>query len=220
MAVTQCPHCGLEVGSGERVAGRFECPHCGKELGEIDEENEVGWFLPWICLVALFGIIIVDSLMNPDTFKKDQSFWESIISHGGTDFGFWNFIVSVIIFLLLLLFGALALLLSFLPDAEPEDGMQSEMNNEFDELIENAINQSEQIDQSLGRYAIIDVDGFFNLNRTMLTLSLTFIFFGLIGAGRANVSTMELILYWGGSLSVFLFTTFIEIRNLISWLSK
>jgi hypothetical protein len=220
MAVTQCPHCGLEVGSGERVAGRFECPHCGKELGEIDEENEVGWFLPWICLVALFGIIIVDSLMNPDTFKKDQSFWESIISHGGTDFGFWNFIVSVIIFLLLLLFGALALLLSFLPDAEPEDGMQSEMNNEFDELIENAINQSEQIDQSLGRYAIIDVDGFFNLNRTMLTLSLTFIFFGLIGAGRSNVSTMELILYWGGSLSVFLFTTFIEIRNLISWLSK
>jgi hypothetical protein len=220
MAVTQCPHCGLEVGSGERVAGRFECPHCGKELGEIDEENEVGWFLPWICLVALFGIIIVDSLMNPDTFKKDQSFWESIISHGGTDFGFWNFIVSVIIFLLLLLFGALALLLSFLPDAEPEDGMQSEMNNEFAELIENAINQSEQIDQSLGRYAIIDVDGFFNLNRTMLTLSLTFIFFGLIGAGRANVSTMELILYWGGSLSVFLFTTFIEIRNLISWLSK
>ena len=183
-----------------------------------DEENKAGWFLPWICLVALFGIIIVDSLMNPDGLKKDQSFWDSLFRGGG--FGFWNFIVSVIIFILLLLFGALALLLSFLPDAEPEDGMQFEVDNEFDELIENAVLQSEQIDQSLGRYAIIDVDGFFNLNRTMLTLSLTLIFFGLIGAGRSNLSTIELLLFWGGSLSVFLFTTFIEIRNLISWLSK
>jgi hypothetical protein len=187
------------------------------ESGE-DEENGGGWFLPWICLVALFGIIIVDSLMNPDSLKKDQSFWDSLFRGGG--FGFWNFIVSVIIFILLLLFGSLALLLSFLPDAEPEDGMQSEIDNEFDELIENVIIQSEKIDQSLGRYAIIDVDGFFNLNRTMLTLSLTLIFFGLIGAGRSNLSTIELLLFWGGSLSVFLFTTFIEIRNLISWLSK
>ena len=218
MTVTLCPHCGLEVELDEGVPGRIGCPHCGKELGERDKENEGGWFLPWICLVALFGIIIVDSLMNPDTLKKDQSFWDSLFRGGG--FGFWNFIVSVVIFILLLLFGALALLLSFLPDAEPEDGMQSEIDNEFDELIENVIIQSEQIDQSLGRYAIIDVDGFFNLNRTMLTLSLTFIFFGLIGAGRSNLSTMELLLYWGGSLSVFLFTTFIEIRNLISWLSK
>ena len=183
-----------------------------------DEENKAGWFLPWICLVALFGIIIVDGLMNPDMLKEDQSFWNSLFRGG--DFGVWNFIVSVIIFILLLLFGALALLLSFLPDAEPEDGMQSEIDNEFDELIENVIIQSEKIDQSLGRYAIIDVDGFFNLNRTMLTLSLTLIFFGLIGAGRSNLSTMELLLFWGGSLSVFLFTTFIEIRNLISWLSK
>ena len=187
------------------------------ESGE-DEENGGGWFLPWICLVALFGIIIVDSLMNPDMLKKDQSFWNSLFRGG--DFGVWNFIVSVIIFILLLLFGALALLQSFLPDAEPEDGMQFEIVNEFDELIENAVTQSEQIDQSLGRYAIIDVDGFLNLNRTMLLLSLTFIFFGVLGAGRANVSTMELVLFWGGSLSVFLFTTFIEIRNLISWLSK
>ena len=187
------------------------------ESGE-EEENGGGWFLPWICLVALFGIIIVDSLMNPDMLNKDQSFWNSLFRGG--DFGLWNFIVSVVIFILLLLFGALALLLSFLPDAEPEDGMQSEIDNEYDELIENVIIQSEKIDQSLGRYAIIDVDGFFNLNRTMLTLSLTFIFFGLIGAGRSNLSTMELTLYWGGSLSVFLFTTFIEIRNLISWLSK
>ena len=183
-----------------------------------DEENKAGWFLPWICLVALFGIIIVDSLMNSDGLKKDQSFWDSLFRGGS--FGFWNFIVSVIIFILLLLFGALALLLSFLPDAEPEDGMQSEIDNEFDEVIENVIIQSEKIDQSLGRYAIIDVDGFFNLNRTMLTLSLTFIFFGLIGAGRSNLSTMELVLFWGGSLSVFLFTTFTEIRNLLSWLSK
>ena len=187
------------------------------ESGE-EEENGGGWFLPWICLVALFGIIIVDSLMNPDMLKKDQSFWNSLFRGG--DFGLWNFIVSVVIFILLLLFGALALLLSFLPDAEPEDGMQSEIDNEFDELIENVIIQSEKIDQSLGRYAIIDVDGFFNLNRTMLTLSLTLIFFGLIGAGRSNLSTIELLLFWGGSLSVFLFTTFIEIRNLISWLSK
>ena len=183
-----------------------------------DEENKAGWFLPWICLVALFGIIIVDSLMNPDTFKKDQSFWDSLFRGG--DFGIWNFIVSVVIFILLLLFGALALLLSFLPDAEPEDGMQFENAIIQTEQIENAINQSKQIEKSLGRYAIIDVDGFFNLNRTMLTLSLTLIFFGLIGAGRSNLSTIELLLIWGGSLSVFLFTTFIEIRNLISWLSK
>ena len=187
------------------------------ESGE-DEENGGGWFLPWICLVALFGIIIVDSLMNPDMLKKDQSFWNSLFRGG--DFGFWNFIVSVIIFILLLLFGAIALLLSFLPDAESEDGMQVEIDNEFDELIENAVVQNEQIDQSLGRYAIIDVDGFFNSNRTMLALSLTFMFFGVLGAGRNNLSTTELVLYWGGSLSVFLFTTFIEIRNFISWLSK
>ena len=143
MAVIQCPHCSLEVESDDEVF-YFACPHCGKELGERDEENEGGWFLPWICLVALFGIIIVDSLMNPDTFKKDVSFWDSLFRGGG--FGFWNFIVSVIIFILLLLFGALALLLSFLPDAEPEDGMQFEIDNEFDELIENAVIQSEQIE--------------------------------------------------------------------------
>ena len=89
--------------------------------------------------------------MNPNTLKKDQSFWESISRES---FGFWNFVVSVIIFILLLLYGALALLLSFLPDAEPEDGMQFEIDNEFDELIENAVVQSEQIDQTLGRYVL------------------------------------------------------------------
>jgi hypothetical protein len=98
--------------------------------------------------------------------------------------------------------------------------MQSEMNNEFDELIENAINQSEQIDQSLGRYAIIDVDGFFNLNRTLLASSFMIIILASLGGGPANVSTMEFVLFCGGTLSVFLFTTFIEIRNFISWLSK
>ena len=168
--------------------------------------------------MALFGIIIVDSLMNPDTIAKDVSFWDSLSRAGG--FGFWNFVVSVIIFILLLVFGAVALLLSFLPDAEPEDGMQFEIDNEFDELIENAVTKSEQIDQSLGRYAIIDGEGFFNLNRTMLALSLMFIIFASLGGGSANVSTMEFVLFCGGSLSVLLFTTFIEIRNLISWLSK
>ena len=54
------------------------------------------------------------------------------------------FIVSVIIFILLLLFGALALLLSFLPDAEPEDGMQFEIDNEFDELIEDDMGSDSQ----------------------------------------------------------------------------
>ena len=117
------------------------------ESGE-DEENGGGWFLPWICLVALFGFIIVDGLMNPDTLKKDQSFWNSLFRGG--DFGVWNLIVSVIIFILLLLFGALALFQSFLPDAEPKDGRQFEIDNGLDELIENAVIQSEQIDQSLG----------------------------------------------------------------------
>ena len=98
--------------------------------------------------------------------------------------------------------------------------MQSEIDNGFDELIENAVNQSEKIDHFLGRYAIIDVDGFFNLNRTMLALSLIIIIFASLGAGQANVSNVEFGLFCGGTLSVFLFTTFIEIRNLISWLSK
>ena len=86
------------------------------------EKKRGGWFLPWISSVALFGIIIVDSLMNPDTIAKDVSFWDSLSRAGG--FGVWNFIVSVIIFILLLLFGAIALLRSFLPDAEPGDESQ------------------------------------------------------------------------------------------------
>ena len=212
MAVALCPHCGREVELDEGVPKRFECPHCGKELGEKHEENEGGWFLPWICLVALFGIIILDSLMNPDTLKKDQSFWESLISR--SDFGFWNLIVSVIIFILLLLYGALALLLPSLPDGKQEDEMQIEIDNEFDELVENAIAQSEQIEQSLKRYEIIDVDEFFNLNRTLLALSLIIIIFGGLGAGQSDLSTTELVLWCGGVLVVFLITAFIEIRAL------
>ena len=56
---------------------------------------------------------------------------------------------------------------------------------------------------------------FFTLNQYLLFCSLVLIFFGVLGAGRNNASTMELVLFWGGSLSVFLFTTFIEIRNLV-----
>ena len=105
-----------------------------------------------ICFVALFGIIIVDSLMNPDMLKKDQSFWDSLFRGGG--FGVWNFIVSVIIFILLLLFGALALLGHSYLTQNRRILMQFEIDNEFGELIENAVIQSEQIDQSLGKYAI------------------------------------------------------------------
>ena len=92
--------------------------------------------------------------------------------------------------------------------------MQVEIDNEFDELVENAIDRSKQIDQSHRRFAIIDVGDVFNLNRALLTLSLIFIFFGSIGAGRSNLSTIELVFLWGGSLVVFLFTASIEMRNL------
>ena len=44
----------------------------------------------------------------------------------------------------------------------------------FDELIENAVLQSEQMINLSVDHAIKDVDGFFNLNRTMLALSLIF----------------------------------------------
>ena len=62
--------------------------------------------------------------------------------------------------------------------------------------------------------ALFSVDEFFTLNRRVLLLSLIFIFFGVLGAGQNNLSTLENYLYWGVSLSVFLFTIFIEIRNL------
>ena len=59
---------------------------------------------------------------------------------------------------------------------------------------------------------------FFTLNQYILFCSLVLIFFGVIGGGGSNLSTLEFVLYWGGSLAVFLFTTFIEIRNLFPFL--
>ena len=61
---------------------------------------------------------------------------------------------------------------------------------------------------------------FFTLNQYFLFLSLVLIFFGVIGGGgtNSNLSTLEIVLFWVGSLAVFLFTTFIEIRNLFPFL--
>jgi hypothetical protein len=113
MVVIQCPHCSLEVELDDGVSGLFDCPHCGEDFqwGESDEENDGGWFVPWISAVTFFGIIILTSLMYPDMFMNNSA------SHQGRDFGFWNFILSVIIFILLLLFGAIV---TFLPNVEPE----------------------------------------------------------------------------------------------------
>ena len=72
MAVIQCPHCNLEVKLVEGVSGLPDCPHCGKELGEDDDE----WFAHWFLLVSFLGVIIFDSLMDPDMFTKDESFWD------------------------------------------------------------------------------------------------------------------------------------------------
>ena len=61
---------------------------------------------------------------------------------------------------------------------------------------------------------------FFTLNQYFLFLSLVLIFFGVIGGGgsNSNLSTLEIVSFWVGSLAVFLFTTFIEIRNLFPFL--
>ena len=61
-------------------------------------------------------------------------------------------------------------------------------------------------------------DNWLSLNQYFLFLSLVLLFFGLIGAGGSNLSTLEFVLYGGGILAVFLFTTFIEIRNLFPFL--
>ena len=126
MAVTQCPHCSLEVESDDGISGLFDCPHCGKELGGIDEENDDGWFVPWFLLVSFLGVIIFDSLMDPDMFTKDESFWDFLIGFLFIDgsFGYWDFILTVILFILVLLGGAFLAFLEFLPDVESEDGMQ------------------------------------------------------------------------------------------------
>ena len=68
--------------------------------------------------------------------------------------------------------------------------------------------------------AIFDLNELLTLNRRVLLLSLIFIFFGVLGAGSNNMSTLENVLFWVVILGVFLLTTFIEIRNLVSWLSK
>ena len=126
MAVIQCPHCSLEVESDDGISGLFDCPHCGKELGGIDEENDDGWFVPWFLLVSFLGVIIFDSLMDPDMFTKDESFWDFLIGFLFIDgsFGYWDFILTVILFILVLLGGAYLAFLEFLPDVESEDGMQ------------------------------------------------------------------------------------------------
>jgi len=63
------------------------------------------------------------------------------------------------------------------------------------------------------RPSLID---FLSLNQILLLCSLVVIFFVVIGGGgtNSNASTLEIVLFWVGSLAVFLFTTFIEIRNL------
>lgn len=118
MAVIQCPHCNLEVKLVEGVSGLPDCPHCGKELGEDDGE----WFAHWFLLVSFLGVIIFDSLMDPDTLTKNESFWDNLIGlfFGDISFGYWDFIIVVILFLIFLIGGAL----NFFLDDEPEDGMQ------------------------------------------------------------------------------------------------
>ena len=68
--------------------------------------------------------------------------------------------------------------------------------------------------------ALFDLNELLTLNRRVLLLSLILIFFGVLGAGSNNMSTLENVLFWVVILGVFLLTTFIEIRNLVSWLSK
>ena len=68
--------------------------------------------------------------------------------------------------------------------------------------------------------ALFVLNELLTLNRRVLLLSLILIFFGVIGAGSNNMSTLENVLFWVVILGVFLLTTFIEIRNLVSWLSK
>ena len=104
MAVIQCPHCSLEVESDDGISGLFDCPQCGKELGGIDEENDDGWFVPWFLLVSFLGVIIFDSLMDPDTLTKNESFWDHLIGDlsGTMSFGYWDFIIIVILFLSLI----------------------------------------------------------------------------------------------------------------------
>ena len=125
MVLTQCPHCSLEVESDDGVF-YYACPHCGKELRDIDEENDGGWFVPWFLLVSFLGVIIFDYLMDPDMFTKDESFWDTLFGLFINDmsFGYWDFVLIVIMFFIVLLGGAFLAFIEFLPEVEPEDGMQ------------------------------------------------------------------------------------------------
>ena len=126
MAVTQCPDCNFERKLDDWEFGPIDCPNCGAELGEIDGESDGGWFVPWFLLVSFLGVIIFDYLMNPDMFTKDESFWDFLIGLFVDDmsFGYWDFILIVIIFTIVLLGGAFLAFIEFLPEVEPEDGMQ------------------------------------------------------------------------------------------------
>ena len=85
----------------------------------------------------------------------------------------------------------------------------------FENILENAIIQRKQIHGSLERHQIIDMHGI-SFNRKCLLFSFMLICIGGMGMGSGGISIWVLLL----SLVVFLLTIFIEIRNLISWLSK
>jgi hypothetical protein len=86
----------------------------------VEEDRE--WFANWFLLVSLLGVIIFDLLMDPDTLKKDESFWNFLIGFFDLNrsLGYWDFILVVILFLIFLIGGALV----FFLDDEPKDGMQ------------------------------------------------------------------------------------------------
>tara|TARA_A200000159_G_C6988307_1_gene200529 strand:+ start:75 stop:440 length:366 start_codon:yes stop_codon:yes gene_type:complete len=89
---------------------------------------------------------------------------------------------------------------------------------EFDaveHILENAILGRNRIQGSLERYQIIDMHGI-SFNRKCLLLSFLLMCIGGMGMGSGGGTIWVALL----SLVVFLFTTSIEIRNLISWLSK
>ena len=85
----------------------------------------------------------------------------------------------------------------------------------FEHILENAINQREQIQGSLDRHQVIDMHGI-SFNRKCLLLSFMLMCIGGMGMGNGGGTIWVLLL----SIVVFLLTAFIEIRNLVSWLSK
>ena len=126
MAVIQCPDCNFERKLDDWEFGPIDCPDCGAELGEMDGESDDEWFVHWFLLVSFLGVIIFDSLMNPDMLTKDESFWDNLIGLllGDMSFGYWDFVILVIIFTIVLLGGAFLAFLEFFLDDESEDGMQ------------------------------------------------------------------------------------------------